>query len=214
VVNLEEYRTLFFVATLGLALVAASPALAMVVPFGGGSEELSEFWLLGPNRVAEDYPFNVSAGEMYSVFVGVGNHMGSSEYYKVYVKFGNSTQLDFNSSKHSSLSPLYEFRGFVGDGDFWESPVTFGFQNVSLVDKALSVDNVTMNASIEDAVLSVDEVMINGMVFPVDAHTSWDAESGGFYFHLSFELWRYDTVLKSFMFHNRIVGLRLNMTDT
>jgi len=213
-VNLDDYRTLFIVVTLGLALIAASPAIALVVPFGGGSEQFSEFWLLDPNHAAEDYPFNVSAGEMYSVFVGVGNHMGSPEYYKVYMKFGNITQLDFNSSKPSSLSPLYEFQGFVGDGDFWESPVTFGFQNVSLVDKVLSVDNVTMNAPIEDAVLSVDEVIINGMVFPVDAHTSWDAENAGFYFRLSFELWRYDMVLKSFMFHNRIVGLRLNMTDS
>jgi len=213
-VNLEDYRTLFMVVTLGLALIAASPAIALVVSFGGGSEQFSEFWLLDSNHAAEDYPFNVSAGEMYSVFVGVGNHMSSPEYYKVYVKFGNSTQLDFNSSKASSLSPLYEFQGFVGDGDFWESPVTFGVQNVSLVDKVLSVDNVTTDALIEDAVLSVDEVIINGMIFPVDAHTNWDAEKGGFYFRLSFELWRYDTVLKSFMFHNRIVGLRLNMTDS
>lgn len=212
--NLEDYRTLFMVVTLGLALIAASPAIALVVPFGGGSEQFSEFWLLGPNHAAEDYPFNVSAGEMYSVFVGVDNYMLSPEYYKVYVKFGNSTQLDFNSSKPSSLPPLYEFQGFVGDGDFWESPVTFGFQNVSLVDKVLSVDNVTTDALIEDAVLSVDEVVINGIVFPVDAHTSWDAEKGGFYFRLSFELWRYDTTLKSFMFHNRIVGLPLNMTDS
>ena len=206
--NLEEYRVLFLVVTLGLALVAASPALALVVPFGGSSEQFSEFWLLDSNHAAEDYPVNVSAGEMYSVFIGVGNHMGSPEYYKVYVKFGNISQLDFNSSKPGSLPSLYEFRGFVGDGDFWESPVTFGFQNVSLV------DNVTMNASSEDAVLSVDGVIINGTAFPVDARTSWDAENGGFYFLLSFELWRYDTVLKSFMFHNRIVGLRLNMTDS
>jgi hypothetical protein len=71
-----------------------------------------------------------------------------------------------------------------------------------------------MNASIEDAVLSVDKIIINEMVFPVDVHTSWDSENSGFYFRLSFELWRYDTVLKSFRFHDRIVGLQLNMTDT
>jgi len=211
-VNLDEYRTLFLVVTLGLALVAAYPALAMVVPFTGGSEEFSEVWLLGPDHIAENYPFNVSADEMYNVFVGVSNHMGSSEYYMVYVKFGNSTQLDFDSSKPSSLPPLYEFRVFVGDEDVWESPVTFGFQNVSVEDGVLSVGNVTMNVPIEDAVLSVDDVIINGMVFPVDAHTSWDSEKSGFYFRLSFELWRYDVALKSFRFHNRVVGLQLNMT--
>lgn len=210
--NLDYYRTLFMVVTLGLALIAASPALALVMPFGDSSEQFSEFWLLNSNHAAEDYPFNVSAGEMYSVFIGVGNHMGNPEYYKVYVKFGNITQLVFNSSEPSSLSPLYEFQGFVGDGNFWESPMTFGFQNVSLVDKVLSVDNVTVNVPIEDAFLSVYEVTINGMVFPVDAHTSWDAENGGFYFRLSFELWRYDVDLHSFRFDGLSVGLRLNMT--
>ena len=212
--NLDEYRILFLVVTLGLALVAAYPALAMVVPFTGGSEEFSEFWLLGPGHTAEDYPFNVSDGEMHNIFVCLGNHMGSSEYYMVYVKFGNSTQLDLDSSKPSSLPPLYEFRVFVGDEDVWESPVTFGFQNVYIEDTVLIVDNVTMNVPIEDAVLSVDDVIINGMVFPVDASTSWDSENSGFYFRLSFELWRYDTMLKSFRFHDRVVWLRLNMTGS
>lgn len=212
--NLDEYRILFLVVTLGLALVAAYPALAMVVPFTGGSEEFSEFWLLGPGHTAEGYPFSVGAGEMYSVFVCLGNHMGCSEYYMVYVKFGNSTQLDFDSSKPSSLPLLYEFRVFVSNEDVWESPVTFGFQNVSVEDVVISMDNVTMNVPIEDVVLSVDDVIINGIVFPVDASTSWDSENSGFYFRLSFELWRYDTILKSFRFHNRVVGLQLNMTSS
>ena len=76
--------------------------------------------------------------------------------------------------------------------------MTFGFQNVY----------------VEDVVLSVDDVIINGIVFPVDASTSWDSENSGFYFRLSFELWRYDVVLKSFRFHDRVVGLRLNMTGS
>jgi hypothetical protein len=199
-VNLEEYRILFLVVTLGLALVAAYPALAMVVPFTGGSEEFSEFWLLGPSHMAEGYPFNVTAGEEYSVFVGVGNHMGGSEYYMVCVKFRNSTQSfpDVDGSVPSSLPTLYEYRFFVGDGEVWESPVTFGFQNVS----------------VEDGVLSVDDVMINGMVFPVDASTSWDSEGVGYFFQLFFELWRYDTLLKSFRFHDRVVWLRLNITGS
>jgi len=213
-VNLDEYRTLFLVVTLGLALVAAYPALAIVVPFTDDSEEFSEVWLLGPGHTAEDYPVNVSDGEMHNIFVCLGNHMGSSEYYMVYVKFGNITQLFLDSSKPSSLPPLYEFRVFVADEAFSESPVTFGFQNVYIEDNVLIVDNVTMNVPIEDAVLSVDDVIINGMVFPVDASTSWDSKKSGFYFRLSFELWRYDTMLKSFRFHDRVVGLQLNMTGS
>jgi len=197
-VNLEDYRTLFIVATLGLALVAASPALGVVVPFGGGSERFSELWLLGPWRMAEGYPFDVGVNETYGVFVGVGNHMGGSEYYRVYVKFRNSTQPlpDVNGSTPSSLPPLYEFSFFVADGEVWESRLTFGFEDVFL----------------EGDVVSVGDVVVDGVVFGVDASGRWDSEFGGFYFQLFFELWRYDVASRGFRFHNRFVGLWLNMT--
>lgn len=197
-VNLKDYRTLFVVVTLGLALIAASPVLAMVVPFGGGSERFSEFWLLDPNHAAEDYPFNVRAGEMYSVFVGVSNHMGSSEYYKVYVKFRNGTQSvpDGKGGVPSSLSPLYEYLFFVGVDGVWESPVSFGFGDVV----------------VEGDVLSVGKVLIDGVTFPVDVFAVWDSEREGYFFQLFFELWRYDVGSRSFRFDDRFVGLWLNMT--
>ena len=155
--------TMRYIIIAGLTLVAAYPILAIFVPFTDGSAEFSEIWLLDPRHTAADYPFNVSDGEMHNIFVCLGNHMGSSEYYTVYVRFGNSTQLDLNSSKLGSVPPLYEFRALVGDDGVWESPVTFGFQNVYIEDKFLIVDNVTMNVPIEDSVLSVDNVIINGI---------------------------------------------------
>ena len=195
--NLEEYRTLFIVATLGLALVAASPALSVVVPFQVGSQRFSEFWLLGPGHMAEDYPFDVGVGEEYCVFVGVGNHMGCSEYYVVYVKFRNSTQPlpDIGGSVPSSLPTLYEFRFFVGDGETWESLLTFAFQDVSL----------------EGDVVFVGDVVINDVVFSVNSVSMRDSEDEGFYFQLFFELWRYDMTMQGFVFHDRFVGIWLNM---
>ena len=196
--NLEEYRVLFLVVTLGLALVAASPALSVVVPFQAGSERFSEFWLLGSGHMAEGYPFDVGFNETYSVFVGVGNHLGCSEYYVVYVKFRNSTQPlpDIGGSVPSSLPPLYEFRFFVGDGETWESLLTFAFQDVSL----------------EGDVVFVGDVVINDVVFSVDSVSTWDPENRGFYFQLFLELWRYDMTMQGFRFHNRFVGIWLNMT--
>ncbi len=195
--NLEEYRTLFIVATLGLALVVASPALAIVLP-QVNSEEFSEFWLVGPNHKTEGYPFNVGVGEEYKVFVGVSNHVGSSENYIVYVKFRNSAQSlpDTDNSVPSSLPPLYEYRLFVGNEEAWESPVTFGFEDTS----------------VEGDVLSVGNVIINGVVFPVDASAVWDSDDGGFFFQLFFELWHYDVMSNSFRFDNRYAGIWLNMT--
>jgi uncharacterized membrane protein len=207
-VNLEGYRTLFVVATLVVALIVASPALALVVPFAGSSESFSEFWLLGPNHAAEHYPFNVSAGEMYSVFVGVGNHMGNSEYYKVYVKFRNINQSAPDSKKGvaSSLSPLMEYQFFVGADEIWESPVNFGFGTITVEDFD--------NATVEDNVLSVSEVTVDEVTFPFNVSTAWDSEREGYFFQLFFELWRYDVGSSSFRFDGRFVGLWLNMTDS
>ena len=196
--NLEDYRILFIVATLGLSLVVASPALSAVVPFEGGSERFSELWLLGPWHMAEGYPFDVGVNETYSVFVGVGNHMGSSEYYRVYVKFRNSSQPlpDIDNAVPSSLLALYEFRFFVGNGETWESLLNFGFEDVFLDGDSVFVGGV----------------VINGVVFGVDSSASWDSEYSGFYFQLFFELWRYDLTSQRFEYHNRFVGLWLNMT--
>ena len=195
--NLEEYRTLFLVVTLGLILVAASPALSMVVPHGG-SERFSEFWLLGPTHMAECYPFVVGVDEEYRVFVGVGNHMGGSEYYMVNVKFRNGTQSlpDVGGSVAGSLSSLYEFRFFVGDKGIWEFPVSFVVEDVV----------------VEDDVLNVGDVVVNGVNFPVDVSTVWDSDADGFIFQLFFELWRYDDLSESYRFDDRYVGLWLTVT--
>jgi len=198
--NLEEYRTMFVVVTLVLALVAVSPLLSVVVPFGGGSERFSELWLLGSDHMTESYPFDVAVGEEYCVFVGVGNHMGGSEYYKVYVKFRNSTESlpDIHKSMPSSLDSLCEFRFFVGEGEVWEMPVIFGFEDVVVVGDLLSVGNV----------------VINGVSFPVGASAVWDSENEGYFFELFFELWHYDVVSHSFRFDDNFVGLWLNITGS
>jgi len=199
-VNLEDYRTLFAVVTLVLILVAAFPTLSLVVAFPGGAERFSELWVLGPNRMAEDYPFNVRVGEEYRIFVGVGNHMGSSSYYMVCVKFRNQSQPlpDVSNSLPSSLAPLFEFRFFIVDGESWEAPLTFAFLEVS---------------GLEDACL-VRRMMINDVVFSVDSPSSWDSENNGFYYQLFFELWLYDVTSRGFRFHDRFVGIWLNVTGS
>jgi hypothetical protein len=179
-------------------LIAAAPTLGLIVQFPSGGKKLSELWILGPNHMAEDYPFNVRVNESYSVFVGVGNHMGVSSYYLVYVKFRNQTQSLPNdtSSEPSPLAPLYEFRAFVKDGGTWETRVAFGFPDVSFYGNSVSVNRV----------------IINDEAFTVGAFSNWDSEHNGFYYQLFFELWLYNVASQSFQFHNRFVGIWLNMT--
>jgi hypothetical protein len=194
----QDYRSLFLGVSLISLLLAASPALSVVVSLPRGGERFSELWLLGPNHMAENYPFNVHVGEQYSVYLGLGNHMGESMYYAVYLKFRNQTQLLPNAtiSVPSSLPSLCEFRAFVSDGGAWEKLVTFSVLETSRFE----------NSSY------VKRLMVNDRDLLVDSSGIWDSENNGFYYQLFFELWLYDVALQSFGFHNRFVGIWLNMT--
>ena len=210
--KLGQYRVTIFVIILAVVLIAFSPLLASLVELPDSSEKFTELWLLGPEHTAENYPFNVTEGEDYNIFVNLKNHMGSSEDYKIYVKFGNNTQINFGNV--SSLPVLYEFRALLDDEESWESPMNISFQNTGITNSTVTIDNVTTTLPPEDWVLTVEGIRINDAVFPVDASTTWDSESSGFYFRLSFELWSYDEPSKDFSFDDRVVGLRLNMTSS
>ena len=196
--RLEDCKVVF--ASVGLigVLLFASPMLGLVLRLPGG-ERFSELWVLGPGHIAEDYPFNVGADVNYLVYVGVGNHMGCSAYYVVYVKFRNQSESLPNATAGttSPLPPLFEFRLFVEDGKSWEAPLRFSFSNVSFFgDRCL-----------------VGSLMINGVTFNVDKSASWDVENNGYYYQLFMEVWIYNVEFQVFEFHNRFVSLWLNMTS-
>jgi len=195
--TLDEYRTLFITVTMVLLLIGASPTLSFVLTFPGG-EKFSELWILGPEHMAENYPFNVEVGKEYSVFVGVGCHMSGSTYYAVYAKFRNQTQPLPNATANvaSPLPPLYEFQAFVADGLTWESQVNF-----TILDAFRQGNSTFMRY-----------LSINDIVFEVNSTTMWDSEYKGFFYQLFFELWMYDDAVTEFCYHNRFVGLWLNMT--
>jgi hypothetical protein len=196
-VKFEEIRTLFIVATLGCALVAASPVLGLILP-EVGSQQFSELWLLGPDHMIDCLPSTIAAGEVYSVFLGVENNMGGSEYYRLYVKLGNSSEFlpDIGGGVPSALYPIYEYQFFTDDCGVWETAVSFGFFDVV----------------VEGDVLVVGDVTIDGLSFPVDSSAAWDSEGGRYFFVLFFELWRYDVEYDMFRFDDRFVGLWLNIT--
>jgi len=194
----QDYSTLFKAASLACVLLAASPALSLVVSFPKGGESFSELWLLGPNHMAGDYPFNVHTGEGYSVFLGVSNHLGQSAHYLVYIKLRNQTQSlpNAGSSEASPLPSLYEFQFFLEDGHVWETPVTFKI----------------LGASIQGNIMVVESVSVNDRALQVCCSSTWNSEYNGFYFQLFFELWLYSLAKSSFQFHDRFVGIWLNMT--
>ena len=194
--KLEDYKVIFVAVGLVGILLFASPALALVLHLPAG-EKFSELYILGPGHMAEDYPFNVGAGVDYLVYVGVGNHMGSSTYYVVYVKFRNETEPLPNATTGvpSALAPLYEYRLFLEDGQSSEVPLAFSFSSVSFSDNQSTVGSI----------------MINGVPFSVNKSVSWDAEKSGYYYQVFVELWIYDSASDGFSYHNRFVTRWLNM---
>ncbi len=195
--KIEDYKVAFAAVGLIGLLLLASPALSLTVHFPGG-EEFSELWILGPSHMAEDYPFNVTANENHLIYVGVADHMGSSTYYVVYVKFRNETD-SFPNATSGTPSPLkqsYECRVFLQDDQEWSAPLTFSLSNVSSFEDHLVVGSLT----------------VNGVTSSVNKSSSWDTENRGYYYQLFVELWIYDAKLDTLSFHDRFVGLWLNMT--
>lgn len=197
--KLADYKLIFIAVGLVGVLLFASPALASIIrpPVG---EQFSELYLLGPDRMAEGYPFNIAPGQNYSVYAGVINHVGSPAYYVLELKFKNQTDPMPNATAGvpSSVEPLYSFGFVLEDGEVWEQPLTF-----SVLDAATS-GNVSQ----------VNVLAINGVPVNVGKSAAWNPESSVFNYQLLLELWAYDVQSNAVAYNNRFVSLQLNLTST
>jgi uncharacterized membrane protein len=171
----------------------------MVVRLPAG-ERFSELWILGSGHMAEDYPFNVEAHQISKIYLGIANHMGSLQYYVVYVKLRNQTELSPNATigKSSPIAPLYTYCVFLQDDTDWESTLIFSFSNVSFSGNQSLIGNLK----------------VNDVEFNVNKPSMWDSKSSGHYYQLFVELWTCSTQSKIPQFHNRFVGIWLNVTKT
>ena len=196
--KIEDFQAIFLIASLVGTLAIASPAFAYLLP-PRSSERFSELYILGPSRRDEGYPSNVRVNETYGVFLRIGNHMGSSAYYAVYVKLRNQSEPLANATAGtpSPLPVLYEYRVFLVDGEVWETPVNFTLRGFSFQGDGCFVENL----------------VLNGVDMHVGKMASWHSGGEGYYLQLFFELWLYDFKAESFSFHNRFVGIWLNITS-
>ena len=197
--NFENVKLLYVISCVALSLIILSPTFAALVPSSSG-EKFSELWVLGPDHMLRNYPFNVSEGESYKVYLGVGNHMGDLDYYRVYVKFRNQSETlpDDKAGLPSPLEPIFEYNMFLRNDETWERELSFSFEGVSF----------------ERNVSSVNKVLIDGYAVDVNKIAPWDETQNEFYYQLFFELWIYNTTASRFQFNNCYVGLRLNITET
>jgi len=197
--DMKGFSVLFFVVVAIVALLVASPALSRVLVFPR-TEFFTELYILGSNGTAENYPFNISSGQSYTVTLGIGNQLGYCAYYVVEVKFRNETQSAPSSldSTPSSLPSLFNITAFVADQGVWEMPLAFSWSytyNATL----LEVDFVNM--TLNDVVLDLR-----------GSSAAWNATESRFYGDLVFELWIFNASTSVFQYHERYVDLKLNMT--
>ena len=198
--NVRKYPALFFVVLAILALLVASPVLSRVLVFPR-TEFFTELYVLGSNGMAENYPFNITSGQSYTITLGIGNQLGYCAYYVVEVKFRNETQsapTSFGALVPSSLPSLFNITAFLADQGSWEMPMTFSWSytyNASL----LEVDFVNM--TLNDNVLNLQGLS-----------TTWNATESRYYGDLVFELWIFNATTSVFQYHERYVDLKLNMT--
>ena len=201
--NVKDYGLFYWVVVGILALLVASPFLSRVLVYPR-TEFFTELWILDANHKAENYPFNVTRNENYSIYLGIGNRLGYCAYYMVQVKFRNQTQqapTSFGPIENrfpSNLTSLFNITAFVADEQVLEMPITFSF-------------NYTWNeqlSRVEFSGLRLNDVWLNMSGYTV----LWDSEKGEFRGFLFFELWLFNASVNSFQYHGRFVSLRLNMT--
>jgi hypothetical protein len=180
-------------------LILSSPVLAALIHPPGG-EQFSELYLLGPEQMAQNMPFNVVADQDYTVYLGVGNHLGASTNYVCYVKLRNQTDLLPNQTagSPSSLAPLYEYRPLVQNEANWTTPLTFSLSGIS------TSNNQTF----------LQSIIINNEKFNVDKISQFDQNNRGYYYSLLIELWAYNSTSHTLQYQNRYVYFWLNATDT
>ncbi len=196
-INVKRYRNWVIVASLALMLLAASPTLVLFIQIPSNSVQFSDLWYLGSSHKAEDYPYNIKINETYRVHVGVGNYLGYSEFYRIFVKLGNRTEtLSSYTNATTNLPALYEFDFFLHDRKVWETPVDFKFSNIEQTEDTIVLKNLS----------------INDATFDVNSSCKWDELRSGFYYRLFFELWLYNMTLRNFQNDNRVVWLWLNAT--
>jgi len=201
--SIKDYWLLYWVVVGTIAFLVASPTLGRVLVYPR-TEFFTELWLLDADHKAENYPFNITRNQNYSIYLGIGNRLGYCAYYVVEVKFRNQTQdapTSFGPIENrspSGLSSLFNVTAFVADEQVWELPLTFSFDYVW--NESLSrVDFLGLR--------------LNGVWLNMTGYTvSWDSERSEFRGFLFFELWLYNTSANIFQYHGRFVSLRLNMT--
>ena len=188
----QQYSALLLVVIAVSALLVASPAIQQFI-VAPPTTPLTELSLFGSYNNAT-YPFNVTAGQTYPLYIDVKNHLGSCTYYLIEVKFRNQTQSgpDTLSLTSSALLSLANFYFSVANNQVFELPIKVAFQ--------YNVDTTNPDQ------LDMQTLMLNGYSLHLSSTTiAWDPTIPGFYGNIFFELWIFNNTANAFQYNQRYV---------
>ena len=196
--QINDYRALFIsIALIGI-LLFASPTIALLVQ-PPVNQEFSSLYMLGPNHTFDGIPSNIKVGTANLVYLGIINHMGSSEYYTCSLKLGNNSAPLPNATLGlpSSLQTIFVYKSVIKDTATFEIPLTFQ------VDQLTITNNMSFLSSIT----------INGVTYPINLTSAWDANGNGYLYNLIVELSIYNSKTGTTQYNNRYLSLILNITE-
>jgi len=107
---------------LAVAIVASLGFLAYVIAQPTPSEKFTEFYVLGPEGEAENYPRELMVGEEATVILGIVNHEHQPTSYRV--------EIDINGNRDKELAI-----GILADEEKWEQEVSFALDESGLNQK-------------------------------------------------------------------------------
>ena len=77
-----------------IILIAAVAATVYIIINPNPSEKFTEFYILGPDGKAGNYPTNLNAGQTGNVIVGIVNHEQSNATYNLLINLDNTNLLN------------------------------------------------------------------------------------------------------------------------
>jgi len=125
-------RILTIVLSLSILIAVLTTIYVIAVPKEG--ERFTEFFILGEQQKAADYPDHIVVGEQYPLYIGIGNHEYRSITYMIrtygmLMKFDNTT----NTSRIMSMDPL------------WQHSLTLAHNETAIIPYNLSVEKSGYN---------------------------------------------------------------------
>ena len=197
--KLSHFKISFIAILLIVTIIFASAAVGRIIVIPE-APQYSEIYILGPGGKAENLPFNISEGQQYSIYLGVGNHKNSAQTYLIDLKIRNQTQsLPVEATGvPSELPTAYQYNVFVEKGKGWQTQMHFSVSSFSSSSnesylKSLTVDGSTANVNLAAA---------------------WDTQNKGYYYQVLFELWTLNPDTAVANYQNRYVYFWMNVTST